>query len=208
MAHLIFPCFWRLGCLTWTNNPVFGWEDCSSIEIQWLSLVTHPPRWSSSEPGVGILPLCPCPHSCHVAEEGCGWSRSAGLHEEPEVGRNDPFGDTDFDTHQKASNQIAARDINLVLSKKPTSEVLLPEMMYYKNPWFLRRKWFPFCSSVCFLGKRVTTKLNFLSFPPFWRSQWGRSCHIRAVLENHQSLSSLLSRGVGVDLQKCSYLKV
>lgn len=37
-------------------------------------------------------------------------------------------------THQKASNQIAARDINLVLSKKPTSEVLLPEMMYYKNP--------------------------------------------------------------------------
>ena len=37
-------------------------------------------------------------------------------------------------THQKASNQIAARDIDVVLSKKTTSEVFLPEMMYYKNP--------------------------------------------------------------------------
>lgn len=38
-------------------------------------------------------------------------------------------------THQKTSNQRAARNIDIVLYiKKMTSEVFLPEMMYYKHP--------------------------------------------------------------------------
>ena len=39
-------------------------------------------------------------------------------------------------THQKTSNQIAARNTDMVLlkKKKTTLEVFLPEMMYYKHP--------------------------------------------------------------------------
>lgn len=148
---------------------------------QWLSLVTHPVRWSASEPGVRTLPPHPFP--------------SAAIRLRKVVAEAALWGST---RNPKLAEMIPANFWQLLETwmwsyQKNYLRSFLPEMMYYKLPWFLRRKWFRFCSGVCFLGKRMTTELNSLGFPPFWRSQWKLSCHIRAGPENHQSVFFPLS---------------
>ena len=89
------PVFENLAHLIWNYNPVFEYQECCSVEDQWLPLVVHQVRWSTLEPGVRALPPCCFPTAAtwsgKAVVEATLW-----LHEDPDIGWDDSSGHTDW----------------------------------------------------------------------------------------------------------------